>query len=204
LGEKILAKEREFRAMPILKNLIKDIPGLKIVVEHVSDRRLVDLVKKAPPNVAATVTAHHLLYTYDDVYTETGAIKNPHLVCNPIMKSWLDRKVIRQTVFGGNKKFFFGSDSAPHPLAEKRFKIPPPAGIFNPFALLILAHIFEQFGVLDHLENFVSVFGARFYGLDLNDEKVMLKKETWLVPCQIGEFPLVPLWAGQELSWQVV
>lgn len=201
--EEIFPSEREVKAMPFLEKIIDDFPDLKIVVEHVSDRRMVNLVKQAPPNVVATVTVHHLLYTYFDVYTDLGKIKNPHLFCKPIMKECLDRIAISQVVINGNKKFFFGSDSAPHPLALK-LKGLPVAGVFSaPTALPQLTQFFEQYHILDRLENFVSEFGPNFYGLPVNKNKIKITKEKWFCPSQIGKIPVVPLGAGQEFDWQV-
>jgi len=139
--------------------------------------------------------------SYGNVCDNTGRIINPHNYCKPIAKSPSDVRAIVNAMVSGDSRFFFGSDNAPHPASAKR-KIPPAAGIFNPFALPMLCAIFEKRQYLDRLENFVSRFGADFYGLPRNEEAIELVKKNWAVPAKIEG--IVPFMAGQTLYWQVV
>lgn len=175
--------EREQAFLPVLINLADGFPRLRIVMEHVTTRAAVTTVVSLPDRVAATITAHHLRLTIDDVI---GGRMRPHHFCLPVAKTADDRKVLRDAVMSGNPKFFFGSDSAPHPIRNKECEEGAP-GIFSaPVALPILAEIFDGSGHLDRLEDFVSRFGAEFYGLPLNNETITLTEKRWSVPSLWG------------------
>lgn len=189
----ILDREKAF--LPILKEMTEEVPGLKIILEHVSSKEGVEAVLSLPDNVRATVTLHHLVSTLQDVL---GDINN---LCMPVIKLPEDREAIRKVVFEGNKKFFFGSDSAPH---KKEFKncAKAKAGAYTaPVLLGKLAELFEEAGVLDKLENFVSVFGAEFYELPQNSEKITLVKEDVVVPEEM--WGVTPYLAGETVSWKI-
>ncbi|ADN02907.1 dihydroorotase [Spirochaeta thermophila DSM 6192] len=175
------------------------VPSLRIVFEHVSDARTVALIRTLPPDkVAGTITLHHLLFTLDDLL---GGRLNPHLFCKPVVKTSADRDALREAAFSGDPHFFFGSDSAPHPREKKERE--GAAGCYTaPYALEALASLFEAHGVLGVLEGFVSERGARFYGLLLNEERVVLRKEEWVVPAEYHG--VVPACAGMRLGWRVV
>ncbi len=193
--------EREEMALFTLRQIINDFPKLKITAEHASTEALIELVAKSPPNVAATLTVHHALLTSEDVLDEPGQIKNPLLYCKPIPKSTADREAVIQAMTSGNPKFFFGSDSAPHPVIKKRAE-PPAAGIFTaPVALPLLAEIFEKQNALNRLEDFVSRFGAEFYGLPLNEGQITLKRQSWKVPDSHRGIPV--FWGNKRIKWQV-
>lgn len=197
----IFERERIF-IETILTNLIRDFPKLKIVLEHISTQQAVDFVVKAPANIAATITPHHLLLNRNDLLA--GGIK-PHYYCLPIVKTREDQTALIQAALSGNPKFFLGSDSAPHTKHKKESSCGC-AGIYSSCnALEIYAEIFEKNKALDKLENFASIFGPQFYGLPLNQTKITLIKKPWRVPAELdfGKEKLVPLMAGEELQWQI-
>jgi dihydroorotase len=189
---------REHSAINFLGDVIRHIPDLKIVVEHASTARMIDYVKRAPDNVVATLTAHHACVTYNLVCNEKGKIINPFLYCKPICKRQHDVDAVVGAMTSGNPKFFFGSDSAPHPI-EAKLKAEPAAGIFSaPIALRLLNKIFHQCGVPERLENFVSKFGASLYGLPYNESTIELPEGPFEVPKEYDG--IVPLFAGQTIS----
>jgi len=179
--------------------LAREFPELKIVLEHASTKHTVGAVNMVlNVNVAATITAHHLLLTFGDV---VDAKMHPHNFCKPIAKTPEDKDALIKAATSGNPKFFFGSDSAPH-LRTAKENASVPAGCFTaPVALPLLAQIFEDAGALDKLEDFTSRFGAEFYGLPLNEGTVTLVKKPWVVPTLLNG--CVPFMAGQELIWRV-
>lgn len=192
-GSPLLAAETDY--LPALAKIIDIFPRLKMVVEHISSRLTYLWVKEMPANVAATVTPHHMVLTCDDVFNQ------PHHFCKPVAKSKGDRKTLLAAAISGNPKFFLGTDSAPHPRENKECP-KAAAGIFNaPVALPLLAAIFEKLGALDRLEDFVSRFGAEFYGLPLNSGTLVLEKEPWTVPAVCGN--VVPFLAGRKLAWRI-
>lgn len=200
-GQTIMEIEREKEALPFFRKIIEEFPDLKIIAEHANTQEMIELVKVAGPNVAATLTYHHAAFTTDDVINEAGEIINAFNYCKPIAKTETDRKAVVAAMTSGNPKFFFGSDSAPHPL-EKKLSANPPAGIFNaPVVLPGLAEIFEREGQINKLEDFVSRFGAQFYGLPLNEGNITLIKEDWQAPEMIGNVKVFR--GGKIFSWKV-
>lgn len=194
---------RERQAIRYLDEIVKFFPRLIITVEHASTREMIEYVERAPANIVATLTVHHALLTYDDVCDGNGKIYNPHHYCKPIAKSSQDREAVVKAMISGNRKFFFGSDSAPHPESAKR-KNPPAAGIFTaPVVLPLLGEIFEKNNALDILSNFVSRSGAESYDLPLNDGEITLKKEPWIVPEYVDGSDVRIFWGGKKLNWQV-
>ncbi|MCQ2603425.1 MAG: dihydroorotase [Spirochaetia bacterium] len=188
--------DREYKYHSEFRAIAKAFPDLKIVFEHISDRRSIDLVDGMGENIAGTITAHHLLLTLDDVI---GGNMNPHNFCKPVVKTERDRAAIREAAFSGNKKFFFGSDSAPH-LRIKKESGSAGGGIYSaPCAVPLMAELFEQYGCLDKLENFMSVFGPEFYGLPVSEDKITLVKAGFRIPDEIDG--VVPLMAGKNVSW---
>lgn len=197
--------ERELHFLPILEEIAHGFPGLRIVLEHVSTARAVKCVMNLGENVAATITAHHLVLTLDDVigYSQASEGKmQPHHFCKPVAKFQEDRRALRLAATSGNPKFFFGSDSAPHPKHTKE-TAEVCAGISTaPVALPVLAKVFDEERKRDRLDAFTSEFGARFYGLPLNEGTITLQKESWIVPERYGS--VVPFYACQCLPWRVV
>lgn len=195
-GEFCLDREKLF--LPTVEWLVETFPRLRIVLEHVTTREAVELVRRLPDRVAATITAHHLCLTLNDVI---GERLRPHNYCLPVAKRPGDRVALLEAVTSGNPKFFFGSDSAPHPIDRKECA-EGAAGIFTaPLALPLLAQVFEQCGALDRLEDFVSVFGAGFYDLPLNDGQLTLIKKEMEIPERVAG--IVPFMAGKTLGWSV-
>ncbi len=177
-------------------------PGLKVVLEHLTTADGVDFVEKAPENVAATITPHHLLYNRNEIFR--GGI-NPHMYCLPILKRENHRQRLLQAATSGSPKFFLGTDSAPHPRSGKEAGCGC-AGIYTAHAALELyARAFEEVGALDKLEGFASFYGADFYGLRRNTGTVTLEKVSWQVPLSynFSGDEVIPLEAGRELSWRL-
>jgi dihydroorotase len=180
----------------VLAPLLRDYPALKVVLEHVTTHEAVDFVLAAGPNVAATVTPHHLVINRSSLFE--GGLR-PHLYCLPVAKREKHRLALRKAATSGSPKFFAGTDSAPHPVGDKETGCGC-AGIFNaPHALEVYATVFDEEGALPRLEAFTSEFGARFYGLPLNQTRITLTRADLVVPERCGE--VVPFQAGATLRW---
>ncbi|WP_339834130.1 dihydroorotase [uncultured Parvibaculum sp.] len=185
----------------VLTKIVADFPGLKIVFEHITTAEAVAFVEAAGPNLAATVTPHHLMINRNAMFE--GGIR-PHLYCLPVAKRERHRLALRRAAVSGNPKFFLGTDSAPHAIGDKESACGC-AGIFNaPVALEAYATVFEEEGALDRLEAFASEHGPRFYGLPLNAGTVTLERAPLDVPAEIaaGDARLQPFLAGQTLAWR--
>jgi dihydroorotase len=187
----VMEREREFA--PIYLKLAKDFPNLPIIMEHISTIELVDLLEKAP-NLYATITLHHLLFTLDDV---VGGKLNPHFFCKPILKTPKDREALQKVVKSGHPKVMFGSDSAPHPLGGK---LRGSAGVFSAPVILPLLTLFFR-GDVATFQKFVSSNARENFQLDLPDKKVKIVEEKWEVPLIVGE--VIPLLAGKTLPFKV-
>lgn len=186
----------------VLGPLVERFPRLKIVLEHITTRDAADYVEVTGPNVAATITAHHLLMNRNALFM--GGIR-PHHYCLPVLKREQHREALVEAATSGNAKFFLGTDSAPHPRRDKEAACGC-AGVYTGHAALELyAVAFEEAGALGKLEAFASVFGARFYGLPENEDTVTLVREDWTVPQQLkfGDDELVPLRAGESIPWKL-
>jgi dihydroorotase len=182
--------------------LLKRFPMLKVVFEHITTKDAADFVTSAPSNVAATITAHHLLMNRNDMFK--GGIQ-PHHYCLPILKREEHRLALVKAATSGNAKFFLGTDSAPHAKHTKEAACGC-AGMYTAHAAIELyAEAFEAANALDKLEAFASFYGADFYGLPRNTEKITLEKTSWLVPneLKLGDDSLVPLRAGQQIHWKL-
>ena len=186
----------------VLGPLIERFPTLKVVLEHITTRQAVHFVEVTGPNVAATITAHHLLLNRNALFQ--GGVR-PHHYCLPVLKREAHREALVEAATSGNPKFFLGTDSAPHARGAKEAACGC-AGIYTAHAALELyATAFEEAGALDKLEGFASRFGARFYGLPENSERVSLERAAWTVPESLafGGETLVPLRAGETLAWKI-
>jgi dihydroorotase len=187
----------------ILPRIVSAFPGLRIVVEHVSTTAAVNWVRdyratSGRPTVAATITAHHLVLTLDDVVGDT---LSPHNFCKPLAKRQEDRAALIEAATSGDPAFFLGTDSAPHPRGSKECASGC-AGVFTaPIALPVVAQVFEAADALDRLEQFTSVSGARFYDLPLNSGTIALERTPQEVPQEYQG--VVPFLAGQRLGWSV-
>ncbi len=186
-----------------MKPLLKQFPALKIIFEHITTKDAADFVQAAPNNVAATITAHHLLMNRNDMFK--GGI-SPHHYCLPILKRESHRLALVKAATSGNPKFFLGTDSAPHAKSAKEAACGC-AGMYTAHAAIELyAEAFEAANALDKLEPFASFYGADFYGLPRNSEKITLEKTSWTVPNELplGNESLVPLRAGQQVGWKLI
>lgn len=186
----------------ILNLLVKDFPELKIVFEHITTKAAVDFVLDAKANIAATITPQHILLNRNDLFK--GGIR-PHNYCLPILKAEEDRKAVEDAAISGNEKFFLGTDSAPHERKNKETACGC-AGIFSAhIGIELYAEAFEAVNALDKLEAFASFYGADFYGLPRNEEKVTLIKEEQTIPDTIAfaDSVLVPFRAGETCAWRL-
>ena len=186
-----------------LTRLMKDFPKLRIVLEHITTRQAAEFVSAAPANVAATITAHHLLYNRNAMFK--GGIR-PHYYCLPVLKREKHREALLAAAISGNPKFFLGTDSAPHTQSAKETACGC-AGIYTAHAAIELyAEVFDAAGALGKLEAFASFYGPDFYRLPCNTEKITLKKESWVAPEKIdmGGQALIPLRAGEAISWKLL
>jgi dihydroorotase len=186
-----------------LTPLMAHFPELKVVFEHVTTSEAVDFVRAGPDTLAATITPHHLLYSRNAMLV--GGIR-PHLYCLPVLKRERHRLALVAAATGGHPRFFLGTDSAPHPVGDKESACGC-AGAFSAHAALELyAEVFDQAGALDRLEGFASHHGADFYGLPRNRGTVALRRRSWRVPesYPLGDGRVVPLRAGEEISWRLV
>ena len=184
----------------ILVNLLEDFPGLKVVFEHITTAEAVAFVEASGPNLAATITPHHLHINRNAMFE--GGIR-PHFYCLPVAKREPHRLALRKAAVSGSPKFFLGTDSAPHPVGDKEAACGC-AGIFNaPCALESYAAVFEEEGALSRLEAFASENGPRFYGLPLNEDFVELQRRPNPVPgrMSLGEQDIVPFHGGETLRW---
>lgn len=197
--ERTLVTEREEIFLPTLRALAERFPNLKIVLEHVSTKAGLKTVEELGESVAATITAHHLYMTLNDVI---GSKVRPHNACMPMPKGFDDRDALIEAATSGNRKYFLGSDTAPHPKEQKECA-EGSCGVWTALVLPgLLPGIFEKAGRLDQLEDFTSRFGTEFYGLSPTEGTVRLVKKEWTVPKQIGS--VVPFCAGEKLEWQLV
>ena len=185
-----------------LKPLLKDFPGIKVVLEHITTADAVQFVESESDRLAATITAHHLLYERNHMLV--GGIR-PHLFCLPILKRRKHQEELIRAATSGNKKFFLGSDSAPHALHAKESACGC-AGCYTGHATLELyAEAFDQAGALDKLEAFASFYGPDFYNLPRHQDQVTLIRNTWDVPESEAymDTTIKPLRAGEQIHWKV-
>ena len=187
----------------VLAPLLQKIPQLRVVLEHITTTDAVEFVRSGPTTLAATITPHHLLWNRNEMFR--GGIR-PHAYCLPVLKREMHRLALRAAATCGDKKFFLGTDSAPHAIHTKETACGC-AGIYNaPVAIEIYATVFEQMGKLDQLEAFASRNGPAFYGLPLNTGKIKLIKQDWQVAelQKFGSAQIKPMCAGETLSWKLV
>ena len=193
--------DREARFIErVLEPLMGDFPELKIVFEHITTAEAADFLAASGPNIAATITPHHLVINRNAMFA--GGIR-PHFYCLPVAKRERHRLALRRAATSGSPKFFLGTDSAPHAVGAKEAACGC-AGIFNaPYALETYAEVFDQEGALDRLEAFASEHGARFYGLPLNEGTVTLERTEQAVPPLLEDIGVVPFRAAETLGWRL-
>ena len=197
----IFDREKQFLDS-VLAPIVNDFPDLKIVLEHITTADAAEFVRNANDNVAATITAHHLMYNRNHMLV--GGIK-PHFYCLPILKRNTHQHALIKAATSGNKKFFLGTDSAPH-AKDKKENACGCAGSYTAHAAVELyAEVFEAEGKLDNLEAFASHNGPDFYELPRNQDTITLIKEEWIVPATLsfGNNVVVPIRAGETIAWTV-
>jgi dihydroorotase len=191
----------------VLAPLLQRHPGLKVVLEHITTSEAVAFISASGPNLAATITPHHLHINRNAMFR--GGLR-PDFYCLPVAKRELHRLALRSAATSGNPKFFLGTDSAPHPRHAKESSCGC-AGIYNaPFALESYAQVFDEEGALNRLEGFASLHGPAFYGLEANRQQITLVRETQVVPPRLhgndaagSAVELVPFHAGERLAWRL-
>lgn len=187
----------------VLTPLAKRFPRLRTVVEHITTREAAQYVNEAGEHVAATITAHHLLFNRNAIFV--GGIR-PHHYCLPVLKREVHRVALVEAAISGNPHFFLGTDSAPHARSAKESACGC-AGCYTAHAgIELYAEVFEQAGALDRLEAFASFYGADWYGLPRNTDRITLVKDAWRVPATVdylADDPLVPLRAGELVAWRI-
>ena len=195
--------DREARFIDnVLAALVERFPSLRIVFEHITTRAAAEFVRSARPGVAATITPQHLLMNRNSLFT--GGIR-PHHYCLPVLKTEADRRALLEVIASGDPRFFLGTDSAPHARSAKEAACGC-AGVFSaPAAIELYAEAFDAIGALGRLEGFASEFGADFYDLPRNEERITLVKESWEVPAcyPFGREWIVPLRAGERIAWRI-
>lgn len=187
----------------VLQPLLRDLPKLRVVFEHITTQDAVQFVMETPATIAATITAHHLLYNRNALFQ--GGIR-PHYYCLPVLKRERHREALLTAATSGSSKFFLGTDSAPHAQHTKENACGC-AGIYTAHtALELYAEAFDEVRALDKLEGFSSFFGADFYRLSRNIQRVILQRESWQMPATLafGEHRLIPLRAGETLKWKLI
>ncbi len=200
--------DRESRFIDeVLLPLRRSFPGLRVVLEHITTKVAAQYVAEAEGRIAATITAHHLLYNRNSIFLtpEGCAGVRPHYYCLPVLKREIHRQALLAAATGENARFFLGTDSAPHPKGDKESACGC-AGCFTAAsAIEMYAAAFEQAGALDRLEDFASFRGADFYRLPRNTARITLRRREWTVPGELkfGDSTLVPLAAGEKLPWQL-
>lgn len=202
IKDDIFDRERAFIETH-LTMLIKDFPRLRMVLEHISTQAAVDFIQQAPEHIAATITPHHLMFNRNQLLA--GGIR-PHYYCLPILKRERDQQALQQAAFSGNPRFFAGTDSAPH-LQTQKENACGCAGVYSaPFALAMYTQLFDTANQIDRLEAFLSHFGADFYQLPRTTTEIELIREPQVIPSSLplGNGAVIPLAAGQTLTWRVL
>jgi dihydroorotase len=199
-GKLIPKIDREKAAVPFVKELAQAFPNLIINVEHASTRAMIDLIK-AHSNLSSSISPNHLIHRYKDVFDDQGKLINVHRYFKPVAKSKDDQDAVIEATLSGNPKFFFGSDSAPHLQTDKENS--KKAGAFNALTnLVFLYEFFADYGQLNKFEAFVSEYGAKRYGLPLNQKVIRLQRQYWQVPPIYRG--IVPDLAGKTMEWKIV
>jgi dihydroorotase len=186
----------------VLEPLRRDFPALRVVFEHITTREAAQYVAQAPGPIAATITAHHLLYERNALFK--GGMR-PHWYCLPVLKRESHRRALLEAATSGSPRFFLGTDSAPHARHLKEHACGCAGCYTAPHALELYAAAFDSVGALGRLEGFASLHGADFYGLPRNTARVTLRRESWTVPeaLPFGDETIVPLAAGESLGWRL-
>ena len=185
-----------------LERIVRDFPALKIVFEHITTSQAAQFVSSARDNVGATITPQHLLYNRNDMLV--GGIR-PHLFCLPVLKRNTHQQALIEAATSGDKKFFLGTDSAPHSKNDKESSCGCAGCFSHPAAIELYTEVFDQAGALDKLEAFASINGADFYQLPYNKTTITIRRQTWDVPMSLPfmDSEIVPLGAGNRVNWRL-
>lgn len=187
----------------MLTKIVRQFPDLRIILEHITTREAAEFVAEASDKVAATITAHHLLFNRNDMLV--GGIKPVHY-CLPILKRDVHQQALVQAAVSGDSSFFLGTDSAPHPRHAKENACGCAAGCYTAHAAIELyAEVFSQENALDRLEGFASIFGADFYRYERSSDTITLEQKAWQVDATLsfGTDELIPTRGGESIDWQV-
>ncbi len=198
----IFDREKQFIDRHLI-TITERFPGLKVVMEHITTRDAAQFVSGAGDNVAATITPQHLLYNRNHMLV--GGIK-PHLYCLPVLKRNTHQQALLEAATSGSRKFFLGTDSAPHAQSAKEAACGCAGCYSATTAIELYAEAFEMMGALDKLEGFASFHGPDFYGLPRNQDRIVLEKFPWTQKnsLEFGEHRIVPLRAGETIHWRVI
>jgi dihydroorotase len=197
----VFDREKTFIERELI-GLVQRLPRLKVVLEHITTANAAKFVAAAPDNVAATITAHHLLLNRNAIFQ--GGLR-PHHYCLPVLKREEHRQALVAAATSGSPKFFLGTDSAPHERSTKEADCGC-AGVYTAHAgIELYAEVFESAGALDRLQGFASHHGPDFYGLARNRGRIVLEKQAWKIPASLpyGAGELVPLRAGGSVAWRI-
>lgn len=196
--------DREHRFIDeTLAPICEQFPDLKIVFEHITTREAVQFVQSQKQNVAATITAHHLLYNRNHLLA--GGMR-PVYYCLPVLKRNTHQDALIEAATSGDQRFFLGTDSAPHPRPAKENACGCAAGCYTAHAAIELyAEVFDEAAALDQLEGFASFYGPDFYGLPRNSDTITLEEQAWQVPATLpfGSDQLVPIRGNEQINWQI-
>ena len=186
----------------VMLPLRRDLPELKVVFEHITTRQAAHYVAEAGRHIAATITAHHLLYNRNEIFK--GGIR-PHWYCLPVLKREEHRQALLQAAISEGDRFFLGTDSAPHPKGLKEHACGCAGCYTASHALELYAQAFDEMDALHRLEAFASFNGPDFYKLPRNSGTVTLRREAWTIPDEmpLGEAAVVPLNAGETIGWRM-
>jgi dihydroorotase len=197
----IFDREAVFIERHLIK-LVEKFPRLKVIFEHITTKEAAEFVASASENVAATITPQHLLYNRNHMLA--GGIR-PHYYCLPILKRDIHQQALIEAAVSGNKKFFLGTDSAPHTKDSKESCCGCAGCFSHPSAVEMYAEVFEQADAIDKFEAFASINGPDFYGLPYNKTNITLERESWEIPQSVpyGDCVIVPLAAGNQLNWKL-
>ena len=197
----IFDREAVFIERHLIK-LVEKFPRLKVIFEHITTKEAAEFVASASENVAATITPQHLLYNRNHMLA--GGIR-PHYYCLPILKRDIHQQALIEAAVSGNKKFFLGTDSAPHTKDSKESCCGCAGCFSHPSAVEMYAEVFEQADAIDKFEAFASINGPDFYGLPYNKTSITLERESWEIPQSVpfGDSVIIPLAAGNQLNWRL-
>ena len=202
LGTVIPFIEREERAIVEVSNFIDQFPRMKITIEHASTENMIDFVKaQDSAQVRATLTPHHAILIYSDVFDSQNRLINPFNLCLPVLKSESDRQAVVEAMVSGDEHFFAGTDAAPHWKRLKKSEKPPAGIFFGSSEYLRYLEIFEKNDALERFEDFTSLFGAEFYDYPLNKGTITIVRGDWEQP--IGEYGINYCLGGETLGWRI-